>query len=267
MENFLAFMTEKATNIGLAIIYAALVLFFGLKLSKWASSKIVKLRVFDKIEPSVCHFIASLLKVVLYALVIISAAIILGIPTTTFITILGSAALAIGLALQGSLSNLAGSIMILVFKPFKVGDFIEYGSLKGTVEDINIFYTVLRTPDNKAITCPNGPLSNKEIINYSANDTRRIDLTFTAGYDSDIDEVKSILLKCAELDDRILANPAPAALFTKQGESALEFTLRVWCENKNYWDVYFMLMENVKKAFNAAGIDIPFKQVDVHVKR
>lgn len=267
MEKFVNVITEKATSIGLTLIYALLVLIIGLRLAKWASNKLLKMNALEKVDVSTRHVLASAVKIFLYTLVIVSAAIIIGIPATTFVAILGSAGLAIGLALQGSLSNLAGSIMILLFKPFKVGDFVEYGSFSGTVEDINLFYTVLTTPDNKVITCPNGALSNSNVTNYSSKDIRRVDLTYSAEYGTDIDMVKNIMLKCARNDKRVLVAPAPVAFLSEPTESALKFLLRVWCDGSDYWGVYFDLIENVRKDLAAEGINAPYNQLDIHVKR
>ena len=190
---------------------------------------------------------------------------ILGIPTTSFVTALASCGVAIGLALQGALGNLAGGIMILVFKPFRVGDYITTASSSGTVSNITIMYTMLKTPDNKVITIPNGTLTNSVIENYSASDERRVDLVFTTSYDCDIDKVKTVLLDAVKKHERILKNPEPFARLTKHGDSALEYTVRVWCKAADYWDVNFDLIETVKKDFDANGISIPYPQMDIHI--
>ena len=267
MDNILSILAQKATDIGLTLVYAIVVLVVGIKLSKWASKAIFKLRCFEKAEDSLIHFLRSAVKIILYTLVVITAAIIIGIPTTTFITVLGSAALAIGLALQGSLTNLAGSIMILFFKPFKIGDYIETGTIAGTVEDINLFYTVLATNDNKVVTCPNGTLSNGNITNYTAKNTRRVDVMCSVGYEEDADNVREVMLRCAEADPRIMQEPAPTVVMSAMGDSAINFTLRAWCSVEDYWNVYYQLMENVRKAFDKVGIEIPYQQIDIHVKK
>ena len=190
---------------------------------------------------------------------------ILGIPTTSFITALASCGVAIGLALQGALGNLAGGIMILIFKPFKIGDYITTASNSGTVSNITIMYTVLKTPDNKVITIPNGTLTNSVIENYSSSDKRRVDLVFTTAYDCDIDKVREILLAAANGHAKVLHEPEPFARLTKHGDSSLEYTMRVWCNADDYWDVNFDLIETVKRDFDANGISIPYPQMDVHI--
>jgi small conductance mechanosensitive channel len=174
---------------------------------------------------------------------------------------------AVGLALQGALSNFAGGLMILIFKPFKVGDFIENGAVMGTVKDITIIYTILHTVDNKVVTIPNGTLTNSNVINYSALPSRRVDIKFSAGYHDDIEKVKSVLMGVAEAHEKVLKDPAPFVRLTAQGSSSLDYTFRVWCAGPDYWDVYFDMMERVKMAFDENGISIPFQQVDVHMDK
>lgn len=259
-------LSTKATDYAIKLVGALLVLIVGLKLAKWATKKIAKRIGKSKIDESVSHFLLNAVKIVLYVLVIISAAGIIGIPATSFITILASAGVAIGLALQGSLSNIAGSLMILFFRPFKIGDFVECAGVSGTVEDIGLFYTVINTPDNKTITCPNGTVSNGVITNYSTKDTRRVDITFSASYGSDIEKVKSVINDCVKARAEILADPEPFIGMVSQSASSLDFVCRVWVNSADYWTVYFALMESVKNAFDNNGIEIPFPQMDVHVK-
>ncbi len=267
IKTVLDMLIELATSVGLKLLYAAVILVVGLKLSKWIVKKVSKSKGFSKVEVSLAHFLTSCLKIALNALVIITAALVLGIPATSFITILGSAGLAVGLALQGSLSNLAGSIMILLFKPYKIGDFVEFNGISGTVKDINFFYTVLITPDNKQITCPNGTVSNTNVVNYSTQSIRRVDITFQVDYGSDIDNVKKIIMDVVKKDSMILTIPEPVVVFVKNNESSLDFDLRVWCSNADYWTVRFNMLESVKKSFDMNGIEIPYKQLDVHIKQ
>lgn len=257
---------NHATSFALRLVSALLILIIGMKLAKWIVKKLGKSRAFEKIDTSIGHFLLSVLKVLLYALVLISAATTLGIPATSFITILASAGVAIGLALQGSLSNIAGSIMILFFRPFKVGDFVECAGVSGTVEDIGLFYTVLTTPDNKTVTCPNGAVSNGVITNYSSKDTRRVDITFSVSYGSDIEKVKSIILDTVKTQPAVLNEPETFVGVVAQNESSVDFVCRAWVNSADYWTVYFALMEGVKKAFDSNGIEIPFPQMDVHIK-
>lgn len=267
MENFLEYLKQLGTDVGLKIIFGLLVLFIGLKVARWVVKLVSKGRAFGRLEPSVQGFLLSFLKIVLYALVIASAAIIWGIPTTSFLTIFTSAGVAVGLALQGALSNFAGGLMILIFKPFKIGDFIENGSAMGTVKDITIIYTILHTVDNRVITIPNGTLTNSNVINYSTNAIRRVDIKFSTSYGDDIEKVKSVLMGVAESHEKILKDPAPFIRLVAQAASSLDYTFRVWCNGPDYWDVYFDMMERVKKAFDENGISIPFQQLDVHMDK
>jgi hypothetical protein len=172
-----------------------------------------------------------------------------------FGSLIASIGLTVGLALQGSLSNIAGGIMVVGLKPFEVGDYIESNGVGGTVTDIAIFYTTLTTPDNKKIVVPNGALSNSVVVNYSANDTRRLDLTFSISYNTDLDLAKKVLLSCAKLDERIFSDPAPVVYITEHADSAVMIQLRVWLRKENYWDVNFAMIEQVKRSFDQLGVE------------
>jgi small conductance mechanosensitive channel len=176
---------------------------------------------------------------------------------------LASAGVAIGLALQGALSNLAGGLMILFFKPFKVGDMIEADGHSGVVLGITVFYTILTTVDNKRITLPNGKLTNTSVVNYSSEKTRRVDFVFSVDYESDVDKVKTILMDVISKNELILDDPAPVARLKKHNDSSLDFAVWVWCEGKDYWHVFFDMNENVKKAFDKNGIDIPYPHLEI----
>ncbi|MFA6948057.1 MAG: mechanosensitive ion channel domain-containing protein [Eubacteriales bacterium] len=264
MQAFLDSLVEFATTAGLKIVYAAVVIVVGLKLVNMLVKAMTRGKLMSKLENGAHSFIISFVSIALKIIVFIAAAGILGVPMTSFITMLASAGLAIGLAFQGSLSNVAGGLMILIFHPFKAGDYIDTHSDSGTVKEINIFYTVLVTLDNRVITIPNGSISNSTIINYSAQEQRRVDLVFSAAYTSDIDKVKTILLDTCKAHPCVLADPEPFARLSKHNDSSLDFTVRVWVKAADYWTVYFDLTEQVKKNFDAAGIEIPFPQVDVH---
>ncbi|MBP3919149.1 MAG: mechanosensitive ion channel [Clostridia bacterium] len=266
LSSVLVSLGELAMSVGMKLVYAVILLIVGLKLTKFICKKFQTCRLYQHLEASVAKFLSSAIRISLYVIVFISFAMVLGVPATSFITILGSAGLAVGLALQGSLSNLAGSIMILLFKPFKVGDFIETAGFSGVVEEINIFYTILNTPDNKRITLPNGSVSSNVIVDYSTNDNRRVDLTFSVAYGTDIQKMKELLLKAADDHTLVLKDPAPAAMFQSHGDSALNFVLRVWCRSGDYWTVNFELLEQIHAAMLAESIEIPFPQMDVHVK-
>ena len=253
-------------SVGMNLVYAIIILIVGFKISSTLCKKLEKSSGFGKLDESISKFLLSALRFVLNAIILISAALVLGVPSASFIAILGSAGLAIGMALQGSLSNLAGSIMLVIFKPFKVGDYIETSGVAGTVEEINIFYTVLNTPDNKRITLPNGAVSNGTIVDYSTNENRRVELQFGAAYGTDVAKMKELMLQVANNHPLVLDDPAPAALFVAQNASSLDFKLRVWCKSADYWTVNFEVFEQVHEAMLTAGIEIPFPQMDVHVK-
>lgn len=263
MENFLEFISQLGTQIGLKLLLGLLILIVGLKLSKYVVKLVSKGKAFQKLDVSVQRFIASFTKVLLYAMVISTTFICWGVPSTSFMTLFASFGVAIGLALQGALGNFAGGLMILFFKPFKVGDYIESTDVSGVVTDITIIYTILTTPDNKVITVPNGTLTNSRVTNYSMKSTRRVDLVISADYDSDIDFVKEVLTKVAVSNDRVLQDPAPVIRLLKQNDSSLDFAFRVWVNSKDYWDVYFDMNENIKKAFDQNNITIPFPQVQI----
>ncbi|MCR5830224.1 MAG: mechanosensitive ion channel [Lachnospiraceae bacterium] len=265
MDEFLNFLAETGTDFALRLIGGIVLLFIGIKVSKKIVKIIDKSKKIQKIEPSVRTFLRSALTIVLYAAVISSAAIIWGIPTTSFMTVFASAGVAVGLALQGSLSNLAGGIMILLFKPFKVGDYIEGVSCAGVVQEITVMYTKLLTLDNKVVVIPNGTLTNSNITDYSTMPLRRVDLTISASYGDDIDKVKSVLLKTVNAHELVLKDPEPFVRLLAHKESSLDYTVRVWVKGEDYWTVYFDLTENIKKAFDAEGISIPFRQLDVTI--
>lgn len=256
-----------ATAFGFKLVAAILVLVIGLKLAKFITKRVKKSKGFGKLEVSVQSFLGNCLLAVLDAIVIVSACLIVGMPAASFIAALGTAGVAVGLALQGSLSNFAGGLMILIFKPFKVGNFIDSNGVSGTVIDISIFYTVLRTGDNKHVTIPNGTLMNSTVTNASVEETRRVDFTFSANYGCDVEKVKQVLLDVAASEEKALKDPAPFCRLSEHGASSLDFVLRVWCNSADYWDVSFNIKEKVVKAFEENGIEIPFPQLDVHLDK
>lgn len=266
IKTFLDSLVSFATRAGIKLILALIVLVVGLKLAKFITRKLMSSRGMSRLDLSVHTFMNNTILTVCDAVVVVSAALIIGIPATSFVALLGTAGVAIGLALQGAFSNFAGGIMILIFHPFKVGHYIETSGLSGTVKEISIFYTVLTTPDCKDITIPNGTLMNSSVTNYSAEPTRRLDITFSVAYDSDIEKVKSILLKHANAHELTLKTPEPFARMTAQNTSSLDFALRVWVNNGDYWALKFDLLESIKKDFDSEGIVVPYQQLDVHVK-
>ncbi|MDD4689364.1 MAG: mechanosensitive ion channel [Eubacteriales bacterium] len=257
---------EIAASFGLKLLSALLVFFIGSRIIKYIKKWIKNSIKLHKLDPGVRTFLVSFAATSLYAILLVTVAMIIGIPTTSFITALASCGVAIGLALQGALGNLAGGIMILIFKPFKVGDYITTPDAAGTVANISVVYTVLTTPDNKVITIPNGTLTNSVIENYSAVKNRRVDLVFTTSYDANVDKVKSILLSVVNAHDKVLKDPEPFARLTKHADSTLEYTIRAWCKTEDYWNVNYDLVETVKKEFDANGISIPYQQMAVHIE-
>ena len=266
MGVILTALLQFMTTWGIQLLAAILVLVIGLKLIKWLMNWLKESPKLEHLDSGLRSFLISFGKIALYAVLIITVAMILGVPATSFITILASCGVAIGLALQGSLSNFAGGLMILFFKPFKIGDFIEASGESGTVTEISVVYTELLTPDNKRIILPNGALTNAVIKNYSAEELRRVDFTFGAAYGCDVEKVKTVIEEVVKAHPLALQDPEPFVRLSSHDESALTYTVRVWVKNADYWTVNFDVIEGVKKAFDENGIEIPFNQIDVHVK-
>lgn len=258
-------LVSLAASIGGKLIAAILVLVIGRVIVKAFMKAVRKSKFISKAEVTVSHFLINILSISLNILLVVSVIGILGVPMSSVIAVIASAGVAVGLALQGSLSNLAGGVMILIFKPFRIGDYIDAGSHAGTVADIGIFYTVLTTPDNKEVTIPNGTIMGSPIENYSTHDTRRVDFTFQVAYGTDVELVKKLLLEEANGHDLVLKDPSPFARLSSQGSSSIDFTLRAWAKNSDYWTVKFDLLERIHARFAAAGIEIPFNQLDVHI--
>lgn len=266
LEKWLKNVGEQAFYFLIRLAAAGLLLFIGSKFIKFLMNRFKRSKLYQKMDPGLASFMASGSRIVLYIILILMCFGVLGIETASFLALFTSGGVAIGLAFQGAVTNLAGGVMILLFHPFRVGDYIETTEIAGTVNAISVLYTVVLTPDNKRVTVPNGSLTNAAITNYSAEGQRRVELTFSVSYDCDIDKVKQILLSVAESDPKSLKVPAPLARMKTQSASSLDFVLRVWCAPENYWDLYFDLNENVKKALDEAGMEIPFPQMDVHMR-
>lgn len=265
-QSILSQLIAFATSFGVKLLGAIIILVVGLKLTSWFSKWVRKSPKLDKLDVSLRSFLASFIKIVMYVILLITVAMILGVPATSFITILASCGVAIGLALQGSLSNFAGGLMILFFKPFKVGDFIEAAGETGTVAEISVVYTELLTLDNKRVTVPNGTLTNSVIKNYSSEALRRVDLTFNVAYNSDDEKVKALIHQIIDAQPQALKDPAPFVRVSDQADSSLTYTVRIWCNNADYWTVYFDVLEGVKAAFDRNQITIPYPQMDVHIR-
>lgn len=219
----------------------------------------------SKVDPSLASFLSSLFNILLKMLVYITALGVLGIQMTSFIALLSAAGLAVGLALSGTLQNFAGGVMILFFKYFKVGDFIEGQGHAGTVKEIQIFVTILTTPDNKTIIVPNGPLATGTLVNFSAQETRRVEWTFGIAYGDDVDKAYAVLNRLINGDERILKDPEPFAGVSALADSSVNIVVRAWVKAEHFWPVFFAMNEQVYKAFATEGLTIPFPQRDVHV--
>lgn len=265
-DKILTGLSELSMSAGAKIIGALLILVIGLRLSRCFVRLLTNRHFFKNIDPTAQTFIKSFVGILIKVVVIISAAGVMGVPMTSVITIIGSCGVAVGLAMQGGLSNLAGGLIILIIKPFKVGDYITEDKYEGEVSSIGIFYTTLVTYDNKKVLIPNGTLMNSTITAVNQLETRRVDLAFSAAYATDIDFAREVLLKTAAANALVLKEPEPAVQLSDCGESAVVFTLKVWTKTENYWTVYYSLKESAKKAFDENGIEIPFPQVDVHMK-
>ena len=269
MENFqeiLSSIYELIVTYGMKFVLAIVVLVLGLLVIKWLTRALVRVMKKGNVNESLIPFLKSLTNILLKVMLIISVMGMVGIQMTSFIAVLGAAGLAVGLALQGTLQNFAGGVMILLFKPYEVGHFIEAQGFMGTVKEIQIFTTVLATPDNRKVIIPNSPLATGSITNFSAMPIRRIDFSFGIGYGDDIDAAKKILLKMAEKDDRVLKDENPPEVMVEAlADSSVNLKLRTWVKAEDYWSLFFDVTENVKKQFDAAGISIPFPQQDVHV--
>ena len=240
------------------VITALIILLVGLWFIKLITKYARKIMLKRGLDETLMKFLSSLLSWTLKALLFVTVVSQLGVPATSFVAILGAAGLAIGLALQGSLANFAGGALIMVFKPFKVGDLIEAQGELGVVKEIQIFVTKILTPTNKLVIIPNGILSNGNIINYTEEGKLRVDLTFGVSYESDIKQTKDVLMNVLTSNDKILNEPAPAVTVSELADSSVNFAVRPWSTPENYWDVYFETTENVKKALDKSGIEIPY---------
>ena len=252
-------------DLGINLITAIVIFFVG----KWIVNLVVKglLKGMQKgdMDVTLRRFIANLARMLLMLFVIIAAIHQLGIQTASLIALVGAAGLAVGLALQGSLSNFAAGVLIVLFRPYKVGDWIEGGGVSGSVEEVRILTTVLKTGDNKRVIIPNSQIMGSTITNYSANDTRRVDLVIGVSYSDDLDKVRKELQDIVAADDRILEDPAVTIAVSELADSSVNFVLRPWVKTADYWAVYFDLTERVKKRFDEVGISIPFPQQDVYI--
>ncbi|HSH35380.1 mechanosensitive ion channel family protein [Schnuerera sp.] len=250
-----------------SIFLAIIVLIVGSTIIKFLIKVLEKQIQRSKLDNSLKPFIMSLISAILKILLALSVISILGVDITSFVAILAAAGFAVGLAFQGSLSNFAGGILLLTLRPFKIGDFIEGAGYSGTVKGIQILYTELVTPDNKSVYIPNGDLSNAGIVNYSKNSTRRVDLTFGVGYEADNNHVIKTLKDIVDNHPSVLDEPEPFIRLTGHGDSAVEYTVRIWVKSEDYWGVYFDILEQAKIRFDEENISIPYPQMDIHLNK
>ena len=259
---------QLIATIGVKILYAAAICFVGLKLIKWLKKRLPEFPPMKKLDAGIRSFLCSSVAIGLYVLLFISVAMIMGIPTTSFIAALASCLAAIGLAMQGSLSNFAGGLMILMFKPFRVGDYISAPELnvEGFVREITVVYTVLRTFDNIEVTIPNGTLSNSVLKDMSIAETRRVDFSFRVDPACPLEKVEGVLNTVLAANENVLHDPAPSIVISDITDSAVVFGVRVWCPGAKYWDTKFGINRAVKLAFDENGIAVPHQQMDVHMQ-
>lgn len=264
MEGFLNSLISQGALLGWTLFKAFLVFIVGRLLINLVNKLIKRLLFKRDIDPSVKTFVGSLVNVVLTILLIISVVGALGVQTASFAALLASAGVAVGMALSGNLANFAGGLIILLFKPFKVGDYIEGQGTGGTVKEIQIFHTILATPDNKIVYIPNGSLSSGAVTNFSRQDTRRVDWTFGVDYGEDYTKVKQVIETILARDTRIMNDPAPFIALHALADSSVNIVVRVWVKSSDYWDIYFGINQSVYETFNAQGINFPFPQLTVH---
>ncbi len=259
-------MSEKGIDLLLQLLLAIVIWIVGSYLIKTFKKIIIKSMEKKGVDPSLKSFLGSLITAVLYVMLVIITISTIGVQTSSLVAVLGAAGLAIGLALQGSLSNFAGGVLIIIFRPFNVGDFIEMGSMSGTVKEIQIFQTFLDTPDNKRVVIPNGQLSNNSLINYTRTPTRRIDMKFSVGYNSDIKLVRNLIEEIINKNGFVLKDHEILVRLETLADSSMIFVVKVWALNENYWDVYYDITENIKNNFDKNGIEIPYPKMDVNIK-
>ena len=266
LNNLLNTVINWVTTAGLRLVIALVLMFVSFKIVNAISRKINKSGEKGKLDKTLARTFAYIFKLAMKCLIAICLISFVGIDTSGLAALVVSLGACVGLALNGALSNLAGGILIIITRPFRVDDFIEAQGHSGTVEDIHITATKLRTPDNKVVFIPNGPLSSGTIVNYSLKDTRRVDFTFSIGYGDDFEKAKAIVMDICTSHALVLDDPAPFVRVSSHGASSIDIVTRVWVKSGDYWTVNFDILEAVKAAFDKEGIEIPFNQLDVHVK-
>lgn len=258
---------EFIAHYGMKIILALAVYFIGKAVVKWISTMLSKTMAARGVDATVTSFTKNIVYYALFTMVVVAALGQLGVQTASFVAILGAAGLAIGFALQGSLANFAAGVLLILFRPFKAGDYVEAGGAAGTVKEISIFTTTLMTPDNKKVIIANGEVFGNNITNYSSQETRRIDLEIGVSYSADIAQVKEVLMSVAQADERVLKDKDVTIGLKELADSSINFVVRPWVKTSDYWPTYFSLMENIKIKLDEAGIEIPFPQMDIHIQK
>ncbi|WP_156683994.1 small-conductance mechanosensitive channel MscS [Vibrio sp. UCD-FRSSP16_30] len=249
------------------IITAVLILFIGNIITKMIANSVSKMLEKRDLDKAVIHFVHAMVRYLLFVIVLIAALGRLGVQTASVVAIIGAAGLAVGLALQGSLSNFAAGVLIVAFRPFKSGDYVEIGGVAGSVDSIQIFQTVLTSPDNKMVIVPNGSVIGSPIVNYSRHDTRRVDHVIGVSYGADLKKTEQVIRQALEADDRLLKDKGIQIGVLALADSSVNFVVRPWCRTADYWDVYFDTLQAIKIALDENGIEIPFPQMDVHVNK
>jgi small conductance mechanosensitive channel len=266
MEVILNKIYEFLATYWLQVVAAVVIFLVGRWLAKVVSNLVAKAMTKAKVEPTLTNFVKSLCHIALLAFVVIASLKKLGIPMTEFTVVVGAAGLAVGFALQGSLSNFAAGVLLIIFKPFKVGDFVEVAGKMGTVKEIRIFNTILNSPDNVRVIIPNGQVTGGNIMNFTVNGTRRIDLVIGVSYEDDLKKTQQVIEKVILGDERILKEPAYTIAVSELADSSVNFVVRPWVNASDYWDVRFKITEGIKLALDKNGISIPYPQRDVHMK-
>lgn len=252
---------------GVNVISAILILFIGNLVVKSVAGSVANVLKKKEMDKAVVDFIHGLVRYTLFIIVLIAALSRIGVQTASVVAVIGAAGLAVGLALQGSLSNFAAGVLIVAFRPFKSGDYVEIGGVAGSVDSIQIFQTVLKSPDNKMVVVPNSAVIGGAITNYSRHETRRVDMVIGVSYKSDLQKTKRVLRETLEKDPRILKDPDMTIGVLTLADSSINFVVRPWCKTSDYWAVYFDSMQAIKEALDANGIEIPFPQMDVHLNK
>jgi small conductance mechanosensitive channel len=264
MNEFIEQIIILGTEAGKSILLAAIVAVIGYYIVRFINNMVARILERRNVEPTVQSFLKSFVNITLLILLILTVVSTLGVNTTSLAALLASAGLAVGMALSGNLQNLAGGIILLLFKPYKVGDYIEAQGVSGTVKAIQIFHTILTTPDNKELFIPNGALSSGNITNYSKNDLRRVDMVVSVEYGTDTEKVKQVTQELLRSDSRILKDPAPFVAVNELGDNGVFFSIRVWVNGSDYWNVFFDTNERIYNEFNKQGIGFPFPQIQIH---